>query len=263
VHPRFDASSAIVSGLVLALSAGAAGQSDPQMQGEALATDVTDQPQNARDNDVRFQFGGAYTHRFETDLDSGGSMTVDTLSGGLNISTDLNRDVGLTFRINYGVSLYDFDDGGSVAGFGVLDPWDDIHTLAFGAAISADLDDQWSVFGGPVFQFSRETGADWEKSFTGGIVAGATYAVSEDFLIGGGVGIVSQIEDSARFFPIIIVEWVIDENWRISSRGPTGGRSSIEFTGVELVWEASDAWEFALGGGTSFSRFRGRHRAGG
>lgn len=238
MHSRPDALSAFGM-LVLGVGAGAV---------PALAQ--TD------DSELRFTFGGGYTYRLPTDLDTGGDVSVSTLSAGLNIARDFNRDVGLTFRINYGVSIYDFGGSAPPVGFGVIDPWDDIHTLAVGAAISADINDKWSVFGGPVFQISGESGADWEDAVTGGVIAGATYAVSDDLVIGGGIGIVSQIEDNVRFFPIIIVEWNIEENWRVSSRGPTGGRSSIEFTGVELIWQPGDHWEFAVGGGSSYARFR-------
>ena len=59
----------------------------------------------------------------------------------------------------------------------------------------------------------------------GGIV-GATWRVNERFIIGGGAGIVSQIEDDIRVFPIIIIEWKLAEQWRISSQGPASGRAN-------------------------------------
>lgn len=206
------------------------------------------------ENEWRFIFGGAYTHRFETDLDSGdGNVSLNTLSAGIDASTDIHRDLSVSLRMNLGLSDYSF--GGS-NGFGGLDPWESVHTIAFGAAASFQTDDRWTIFGGPVFQFSRESGASWGDAFTGGAIIGATYVVHDHLLIGGGLGVVSQIEDDVRFFPIIIVEWEINDQWRISSRGASGGRTSIEFTGVELIWSPARHWDFALGGGSSFSRFR-------
>jgi hypothetical protein len=209
--------------------------------------------QDDQATDIRFTFGGGYTHRFETDIDSGGEFSLDTYSFGLDVSHDFSRDASLTFRADYGVASYEF--GGST-GLGGLDPWHDIHTLSFGAALSVDLNDRFNVFAGPVFQFSRESGADWTDGFIGGGIGGVTYRVHDHLFLGGGLGVVSQIEDDVRLFPIIIVEWQISRQWRISSRGASGGRTSVEFTGIEAIYSPTDEWEFALGGGSSFSRFR-------
>lgn len=254
----------MASPVVLASVAADARSAEPEVvmpissasQPYELDTDTDAQPGAAGEGtDVRFTFGGGYTYRFSTDIDSGGDFTQDALSFGLNIERMLNRDASLIFRVDYGFSSYDFS-GGVGAGFGQLDPWSDINTLTFGGALSYDLNDQITVFGGPLFQFSQETGADWGEGFTGGGTVGMTYHFNPRLHVGGGVGIVSQIEDDVRFFPIIIVEWIINDQWRISSRGPTGGRVSIEFTGVELIWAPSNSFEFGLGGGSSFSRFR-------
>jgi hypothetical protein len=217
----------------------------PLPQEQAVKTD--------EDFEFKFTFGGAYTHRFDTDIDSGGDFSNDTLSFGLTVDRQLSDEVSLKFQTNYVVSSYDFT---GTTGLAAFDPWDDIHTFNFGAALSFNPNDELGVFAGPVFQFSRESGADWTDGFTGGGIMGMTYQVSDRLVLGGGIGIVSQIEDDVRVFPIIIIEWQLADQWRISSRGPTAGRASLEFTGVELIWSPAERWEFALGGGSSFSRFR-------
>lgn len=226
-------------------------------QSEVGASSNASQPQSqaAAENphEWHFTFGGGFTHRFDSDVDSGGDVSVNTFSAGLDAATQLNADVGLDLRFNYGIADYSF--GGST-GFGGLNPWSDIHTITFGAIITMNIDNRWTVFGGPIFQFARETGADWGDSFTGGALLGATYKARDNLLIGGGIAITSQIEDNARFFPILVFEWGFADHWRISSRGPSGGRTSLEFTGLELICDPCPQWEFALGGGSSYSRFR-------
>jgi hypothetical protein len=244
--------------LIVALAA-ACGAVDPagaQVQSEIAADARFPEGQagtSGEDFEFKFTFGGAYTHRFETDIDSGGEFANDTLSFGLTVDRRLSEDVGLVMQVNYVLSSYDFN---SATGFGIFEPWDDVSTFNFGAAFSFDITRKFSVFTGPVFQFAGESGAGWGDSFTGGAIAGMTYRFNDNLLLGGGVGIVSQIEDDLRVFPIIIAEWQLADHWRISSRGPAAGRASLEFTGVELVWNPSAAWEFALGGGSAFSRFR-------
>ena len=102
-----------------------------------------------------------------------------------------------------------------------------------------------------MFQFSYENGAAWDDCSTAGGVIGVTYTVSKDLVLGGGLAIVSQIEDDLRFIPIIIINWNIVENLTLTSKtsGAFGGAA------VELVWSL-DPWEFALGGVRKYSRFR-------
>lgn len=208
-------------------------------------------------HEFRFTFGGGYTSSFKSDLDTGGDLSVDRLTGGLNVATDVSSDLALDFRLNFGVASYDFNgDPTVVDSFGALDPWHDIYNVGFGFAANWAINDSWSVFGGPIFQFNAESGADWGDAFNFGGLGGVTYRVNDKLLIGGGLTITSQIEDDVRVFPLIIIQWNFANNWRISNAGPSGGRSSIELTGVELIWSPFKKWEFALGAGSSYSRFR-------
>ena len=207
--------------------------------------------------EFRFIFGGGYTHAFETSLDSGGDFSVDEFTAGLNIATNINRDLTLDFRLNVGVASYNFSgNSGLGGGFGGLDPWGDIFDIGLGMAASWSIDEHWTVFGGPVLQFAGESGADWGDSFNIGGIGGATYRFSDSFMLGGGLSVTSQIEDDVRVFPIIIIQWNFAENWRIANAGPSGGRSSIELTGLELIWSPAKKWDLALGVGSSYSRFR-------
>lgn len=250
--PKIVSVSLLAAAATMASASPCIAQVDAQQQSQQFGSDVAESDlEPATDDEIHFTFGGGFTHRFETDIDSGGEFSVDTLSAGLDVAAQLSRETSLTVRTNIGVAAYDF--GGIPA---AIEPWDDVHTLAFGAVLAHEMNDEWSVFGGPVFQFSRESGADWGDAFTAGGVGGLTWRANDDLLIGAGAGIMSQIEDDVRIFPIIIVEWQLTQKWRVSSRGPSGGRTSVEFAGIELIWQASDAWEFALGGGSSFSRFR-------
>lgn len=225
----------------------------PLLEGDQRAT-VTEQNTG---REFRFVFGGGYTSSFKSDLDTGGEISVDRLTGGLNVATDLGSDLTLDCRLNFGVASYDFSgDSGIGGGFGGLDPWDDINNVGFGFAIAWDVNDDWTVFAGPVFQFTGESGADWGDSFNFGAIAGVTYRVHDKLVVGGGLSVTSQIEDSIRVFPLIIIQWQFADNWRISNVGPSGGRSSIELTGIELVWTPFEKWEFGLGAGSSYSRFR-------
>ena len=64
---------------------------------------------------------------------------------------------------------------------------------------------------------------------------------------------VSQIEDDPRIWPILILQWKINDVLRVANRTATSvsGRP-----GVELIYAPLPQWEFAVGGASQFSRFR-------
>jgi len=209
----------------------------------------------AGDTTVKFFGDAGAMYQFETDVDGDKTMSVSRLTAGFDAKTKLNDDLGLGFRLNYGFDSFDFDGGtfGTTSTPDPEDPWGDIHTIEFGMVVNLDLTDELGVFGGPVFKFARESGADWGDSFTGGGVIGASYQFNSDLVVGGGLGFVSQIEDDIRVFPIIVVEWAFADDWRISSRSFDQANFA---NGIELVYTASKDWELAVGGGFRQARFR-------
>ncbi len=185
----------------------------------------------------------------EADVDGGGDVDVFRMRFGVTGKAGLTRDLDLAVSIGYGLDLYDFSGTTRLGG---VEPWDDIHTLSVGALLSLDMNNDWTVFGGPVFQFAREDNVGLDDSFIGGGVVGATYEVSSALTVGGGIGVVSQIEDDARFFPVIVLEWEISDTLRLTSQ--TTGAAGL--SGLELVYDLGNDWEAAIGGSYDFRRFR-------
>ena len=200
-------------------------------------------------NDLKFTvYTGAETS-LETDIEGGGNVDVFRLRFGVTGTAGLTRDLDLAVSVGYGLDLYDFSGTTRLGG---VDPWGDIHTLSIGALLSLNLNDDWTAFAGPVFQFAREDNADLDDSFIGGGVVGATYKVSSALTVGGGLGLVSQIEDDPRFFPVIVLDWEISDTLRLTSQ--TTGASGR--SGLELVYDLGNDWETAIGGSYDFRRFR-------
>jgi hypothetical protein len=123
--------------------------------------------------------------------------------------------------------------------------------------LNYNLSDDVSLFGGPVLGFAGETDADWGDSFIGGGVVGGTYAISKELRLGGGVGIISQIEDDVKVIFVPVVEWKISDQWRVSTAGGSAsGNLGVALTGIELIWSLSEKWQLSLGGAYKYSRFR-------
>ena len=201
--------------------------------------------------EIHFDVTAGLAYQLDADIDNGGDFSLSRFSAGLGVQTDFDKDIHLRVRAGFGLDSYNF--GGNALNLGGAEPWSDVHTIGFDAVLSYDINDYWTLFGGPIIQFSRETGADWTDSITGGGGLGAAYHFSKDFTLGGGLIVSSQIEDDIRIFPILIVNWRISDSWRLSSRTES---IATGFTGIELVYDPASAWEFALGGAQRFSRFR-------
>lgn len=215
---------------------------------EATFAATQDEVPQSMSRSVFFSIPTGFEYQFRTDIGSGGRFDVLRANAGLITRIDLPQDMDLSFRLNYSLDDYNFRGSGR---FG--DGWDDIHTLGFGAILSAQLSPDWRVFGGPVFQFSRESGASWSRSFIGGGVVGATYQHSDYLTIGGGFGVVSQIEDSARFYPVLILNWRLMDNLTLAS---TTSMNASGGGGVELIYDVGGGWEAAIGASARYRRFR-------
>ncbi len=245
-----------VAFLTIVISASGAGaqQDERSMSQDRDSTNarrLQDDDQDHWLDRLKFSLHGGAEYQFETDIDDGGDFSVARGGVGITARTQINTDVSLSFRIDYNLDAYDFS--GAAAGLGVSQPWDDIHTLSLGAILSVDAGNDWTLFGGPVLQISGESGADVGDSIQGGGLFAASYRASDSLTIGGGIGVVSQIEDSARVFPVFVLNWQINDKLSLRNTSVAGAGTR---NGLELVYDFDSNWEFAVGGAYQFKRFR-------
>jgi len=198
-----------------------------------------------------FPLRGAYTHQFDTDIDNkGGKFSVDRffIQGGATYATKNRQSVSVS--LGYGFNGYDFS---GEMGFAGLRPWKDINSLRISTPISWGLDDNWTLFVIPSLRSTAETGASLGDDVQAGGFAGASYRVSDRLIIGPGVGVVTQIEDNASVFPVLLINWKITDSLSLETGRGLGATLG---PGLFLKWEASDKWRFSLGGRYEILRFR-------
>jgi len=159
----------------------------------------------------------------------------------------MSPDLTVDLKFTYGFEQYDFD---GATGFGALAPWEDIQTIDFSANFQYQATSDWILFGGPILKVARESGSNWEDGIMGGGFFGATHILNKNLVLGAGLGAISLIEDDARIFPVIVVDWLIIENFRLNTT------NSATRNGVELVYEGFPDWEFGVGFALQFRRFR-------
>lgn len=213
---------------------------------ENAAQPAATQTQGAWRTSVRG--GGVY--QFDTDLDEGGSYTAarSTVSASTSYGWDRRNSVGLS--LGYSYNGYDFSGS---EGLGNLAPWDDIHTLSVGMPMRLGVNDQWTAFMIPSIRSTGESGADFDQTLTGGLLGGASYRVNDRLTVGPGIGIFSQLEDSATVIPILIVDWKISN---VLSLNTGGGLGATLGPGLVLNYTPNEMWQFGVGGRYEKLRFR-------
>ncbi len=201
------------------------------------------------DTDLTFSISAGYQYLFRTDLDASGSYSVDRIGLEFKAKTKINRDWKVEGTFRYLFNDYDFNTAASLGG----DPWSDIHTVQMDVKFEWWATNDLVVIFGPFLMWSRESGASWDDSVTGGAFAGVMYISSAQLAWGAGIGISSQLEDSVLVYPLLFLDWKINADMKLTSvAGPVG----LAFTGIEWVWAFADHFEFGVGGRYEFRRFR-------
>jgi hypothetical protein len=115
------------------------------------------------------------------------------------------------------------------------------------------FNEAWTAFVVPTLRFLAESGAELEHAVQGGGLIGISYRCGDQLTIGPGIGVMSEIEDSATVFPVLILRWKIAERLSLETgRGLGAGLGP----GLVLRWEASDKWDLSVGGRYEKLRFR-------
>lgn len=186
----------------------------------------------------------------DSDLDTGGDMAVDRFFVEVSGGSMLSGDTRLGFSLGYGEDDYDFS---GTTGFAGLNPWGTARELRLGATLQHTLNSSWTVYGIPSLRFNAESGASLDDGLTGGLLAGASYRVNEQLSIGPGIGVFSELEDSASFIPILLIDWQISESLSLETgRGFAASRGP----GLQLRWDYSPNLTMSLGARYEKTRFR-------
>ncbi|MBX3363978.1 MAG: hypothetical protein KF866_04365 [Phycisphaeraceae bacterium] len=206
---------------------------------------------------VRFSIFGATEWFSAADFsDVAGDLSVARLGAGLNVEFGLTDRLDASVSVTHEISFYDIRDNPTLSP--LLDESTgsdaDLSTseTAFTARLTWKLDDRWSIFLGGGGRFALEPGASWGKSFAPIGLAGATYVFNDRLVLGGGLAIADQLEDSVLVLPLIIVNWRITDRLTLSN-GAGGLRRA---TWLQLSYAIDDNWVVYCEGGYAFRDFR-------
>ena len=197
----------------------------------------------------RFSASASSSYQFKSNLDGGGDVSVSHYGIGFGGAAPLTGRVGVGVRMSYDRAEYSFS---SPNGFPVRNPWGQINRLGLTMQAGYQLNDQWSIGGGPVLQHAGEDGAKFDDSLMYGGIVSAVYRANPALTIGFGAGVFYRLTET-RVFPSLLVSWKITDRLRLGNSyrlGVTGP------AGLELSYKLDENWEVATGGGRRSSRFR-------
>lgn len=192
---------------------------------------------------------GGHTHQFAAYHGQAGSFAASRLfiQAGAVYQPDYKRSISLS--LGYGHNAYNFSDYKNSQ----KAPWQNIHSLRLSTPLRWVKGREWTIIVVPTVRFKAESTSDWDNAVTGGGVAGFAYQFNDRLAIGPGIGMLSQLEDSATVFPILIIMWKITERLSLSTgKGP----ATAEGPGLIVNWKLTDQWGIYLGGRYEKERFR-------
>ncbi len=233
--------------IVLLLSASMPALAQPDAQPEA-------EPAAGRPTVFRLDVGGV--HYFTADLDEDESSTGDVSVSRFGPRASLELPIGavssLTFSAEFIYSFYNFD------GAGIFDESDellsDAYELGLSVTWSSQINEHWTYFVGGGGRLSAEAGAEVGDSLTGRVFGGVGYRFSDRFVLGGGVGVSSELDDDALVVPIITAFYQMNDQWMLAAGG--GPAAAGRTLGATLTWQPQPDLGLTLTGAWDYRQFR-------
>src|SRR5262245_3829913 len=199
------------------------------------------------DKSARLSLTGYY--QFNTNLDSGGRFNWGGGIANASFSRPLTQQLSAELDVRYEYQSWRWHEP---VAFGNESPWKSLNApsigLNFDYAYAQDL-----VFTlKPLVEWDYETGANTSDSLTWGAVGAVTKVYSQNLALGIGLSAFRRV-DKTQVLPFPIVNWQINDKWRIANpfeAGPAGG------AGLEVVYTPNERWEIAEGAAYRSYRFR-------
>lgn len=189
---------------------------------------------------------GGGLHQFKTDLDGGGSFAVDRYYAQGGVSRMWRFDRQLSLSAGFGADDYRFSGP-------VSNPWKPVENYRLSLFSRWGLENGWTLFGGPSVRAYLERGAGVDDALSAAFFGGASYRFSDRLSLGPGIGVVGQLADGPRWFPVLLVNWDITERLRLETGG---GLAATGGPGLSLKYTFSRHWKAALGVRYEKMRFR-------
>ncbi len=194
---------------------------------------------------LRWTVSGGGMGMFRTDLDGGGEFSFWRAEAGVGVTLDVAENLRLSLDFGGEHSVYDFGGASTLVG-GDAEPWEDLESASVGLRLEGSIDAHWGWVVGGTFRMAWEPGADVGNALLGSGYGGVRYRFDENFALTVGAGVASRLEDDARVFPLLGLEWKLNEVVRVETRG----------LGLAVIAQVHDNWELVAKGGYESREWR-------
>lgn len=196
-----------------------------------------------------YRFAITPIYRMDSDLDSGGEARYGGLLMSLGRSWSLDARSTLGFSLNVNQFDWRFDNP---MGFGGVAPWDQVNHLGLSVPFTYSTAGGWILGVSPTVEYAGETGAEFSDALEYGALMSMVKPLREGLTLGFGFGLYERIEETS-LFPVLIVNWRINERLRLSNPVPAGPSGPA---GLELSYGLGSGWELGIGGAYRSNRYR-------
>lgn len=204
-----------------------------------------------------FKIDLGYSHRIKTDI-KGGSGSFNVQSTGVKASNhlQLNPCYALDTAMSYEYNIYQMQNNNR-RGFWRSNrfDWNKVHLVTLTSLLRfQQTDEKWSFYGGPVINVGAEEGSSIGRSFSGGGAAGFDYVFSPTLTAGAGLAVVSRIEDPVAVVPLVRLDWMFAEQWKLHAGFTELG--SCSGYGMDVSWNPIEKLTVSSGVQQQYKRFR-------
>lgn len=220
--------------------------------GLAVSISATQARADAADRDTpwRVTVDAGAVHRFDAAMSQGGEFERSTYLLRVSAMRRWTPALQAGLSVGYEHDDYSFD---LPVGRAEEEPWGAVRTLGLSLPLRYRASDRWSVFAMPRLRYAAEEDASLNDGREAGLLAGASYRVSEHLSIGPGLGAFSEIGSGTDVFPILLVDWQITETLSLETgRGLAASRGP----GLTVRWTPQGRWSFGVAARYEKRRFR-------
>ena len=186
-------------------------------------------------------------HQFDASLNDGGDVGMNRIGFELRWDEKFTESDDIAFRFQTQHDNWNF---AGTSGMAAQDPFDKINTVEIGAQWYHSVSPKTTWFFGSLIRSSYEHDFNDGLVFSGNI--GLIHNYSSTLTYGFGLGAMGQVHDDAKIFPVLILNWEINPDLRLTSDISTRFGSRI---GVELVYTGRKDWTVGVGISSEYGRF--------
>jgi len=230
----------LIAGLIVAMQPGSGLAQDEDEQAPDLH--VLEEAQALAPGGIPLKVRFRSDTRFVVGSDFGASEAdLYWPRGYLQVGVPLSERAAVRFRLSGGAAIYDFDGSTDLFGAGPSsrEPFDELYSGTLALEGRYLMTEKWALYGQGFAAARWEDGGAFDDSIVGGGGVAIGYRIPDRFKLILGGGLKSRLDRSSLGpYPLIDLEWMISDAWRLQIHGP----------GALLEYKFSDAFKvFARG----------------